>query len=413
MRWMGLILIIGGAGAGLHFARPDLFTTSATAKTASQPEPAAATAPSPRRIFAAGKVEGMQRDIPLRFEVAGRLKEIHVAEGDHVEQGDVLAQLEAEVWEHKLAESNARLRLARAERDRLVNGASQEAREVARAEVRAAEVLVREAEGLLARGRQLEKRNAISTQEVDDYRFRYEKSAAQLQAARARCSEIEATVRRDDLDVAEARVALAESTVRQDRAMLEKTRLRASVAGIVLHVLAEPGELVGPADDRDLFTLVNRDRTRVRAYVEELDALSVACGLKAYVVADGNAGQKYEGVVRSCAPYVRPKTQRHQKPGELVDIRVREVIVELAEGSDLVVGLPVDVFILPDPSSSEGSADKPAARPKGPETARKPKTAPASAPENQSSKQGPTRARAATAAVPKVSAVKRRAEIHP
>lgn len=406
MRWLGLMVIIAAAGVGLYAVRPELFGRAEARSTGARDARIGAGKFS-RRIFAAGTVEGTQRDVPLRFEVAGRLKEIHVTEGDHIERDDVLAQLDAEVWEQKLAESNARLRLARAERDRLINGASKEAREVARAEVRAAEVLVREAEGLLARGRQLEKRNAISTQEVDDYRFRYEKAAAQLQAARARCDEVEAAVRRDDLDVAEARVALAESTVRQDRAMLEKTRLRAPINGIVLHVLAEPGELVGPNDDRDLFTLVNRERTRVRAYVEELDALGVEPGQAAYVTADGKAGQKYEGVVCSCSPYVRPKTVRHQKPGELTDVRVREVIIELADGADLVIGLPVDAFILPDSLSGNSAGDVAQAPQKiVSQSAQKQKT-PRVRPGEETNM---PRSRAGARRVPKVSALSDRAE---
>jgi multidrug resistance efflux pump len=414
MRWLGLLAVIAATGAGVYFVRPDLIERAwARSRTASrtdeQPRPAPAR--SARKIFAAGTVEGIQRDIPLRFEVAGRLKEIHVQEGDHVQQGDVLAQLDAEVWEHKLAEANARVRLARAERDRLVNGASQQAREVLRAEVRAAEVLVREAEVLLARGRALEKRSAISTQEADDYRFKYEKAAAQLQAARARCDEIEAAVRRDDLDVAEAKVALADSAVKQDRAMLEKTRIRAPTNAVVLHVLAEPGELVGPNDDRDLFTLVNRERTRVRAYVEELDALNVEPGQAVYVTADGKAGKKYDGVVRSCSPYVRPKTLRHQKPGELIDVRVREVIIELAEGADLVIGLPVDVFIVPGGSRSGTSAAEPvegtSAEPS--ETVQKSKTTPA----RSGDETNKSRAKGGAAGAPRVSALKPPAEIDP
>lgn len=410
MRWLGLVGLLAVAGTGVYCARSELFGRAEARSTAADGS-LSGNSRAARRIFAAGTVEGTQRDVALRFEVAGRIKEIHVAEGDHVEQGDVLAQLDAEVWEHKLAESNARLRLARAERDRLVNGASQEAREVARAEARAAEVLVREAEGLLARGRQLEKRNAISTQEVDDYRFRYEKAAAQLQAARARCDEVEATVRRDDLDVAEARVALAESTVRQDRAMLDKTRLRAPTNGVVLHVLAEPGELVGPNDDRDLFTLVNRERTRVRAYVEELDALAVEPGQAAYVTADGKAGKKYEGVVRSCSPYVRPKTLRHQRPGELTDVRVREVIIELVDGAELVIGLPVDAFMLPDaPHSGTAEADGAAVLLETAlESAKKAKT-----PRNRSGGQSnKPQSNAGARAVPQFSAGNGHAEINP
>jgi multidrug efflux pump subunit AcrA (membrane-fusion protein) len=230
------------------------------------------------RIFAGGTVEGAQREIPLRFEVAGRLKELHVRAGDFVEKGSVLAELDAELWELKFAESGTLLKLARAERVRLVRAGN-------------------------------------------------------------------SAVRKEDLTIADAKVALAEGTVRRERLMLDKTLLRAPTDGIVLRVQAEPGEMVGPEDNRDLFTLVNRSSTRVRACVEELDAMNVAVGQKTVVIADGRPDKSYAGTVHSCSPFVAPKVQRHLKPGEMVDVRVREVMIELADGSDLLIGLPVEVFI--------------------------------------------------------------------
>jgi multidrug resistance efflux pump len=256
-------------------------------------------ASQPSKIFAGGTVEGAQREIPLRFEVAGRLKELHVRAGDSVEKGNVLAELDAELWELKFAEAGTLLKLARAERDRLVKGGS-------------------------------------------------------------------SAVRKEDLTIADARVALAEGTVRRERLMLDKTLLRAPTDGIVLRVQAEPGEMVGPEDNRDLFTLVNRSSTRVRACVEELDAMNVAVGQKTVVIADGKPDRQYTGIVHSCSPFVSPKVQRHLKPGEMVDVRVREVLIELADGSDLLIGLPVEVFIEPaqaEVTSAKSSNRHPALRP--------------------------------------------------
>jgi multidrug resistance efflux pump len=344
MRWLGIFAVAVAVGAGVHGIWPGLFGHPIA--SASGPQSRARKEPnSNRRIFAAGTVEGAQREVPLRFEVAGRLKHLGVKEGDRVEKGDLLATLEAETWESKLAEALARLDLARSERDRLVNGASPQSREVVKSDVRTAEVLVHEAESQFSRARQVSQRNAMSSQELDEYRYKHEKAVAHFKALRARLEEIEAPVRRDDLAVAEAKVALAEAVVRQERSALEKTLLRAPDRGLVLRAQAEPGEFVGPADESPLVTLVNRDCTRIRAFVEELDALGVAVGQKVTVTADGNPGMAYEGIIKSCSPHVRPKFLRHNKPGEMVDLRVREVVIELNSGDDLVVGLPVDVFI--------------------------------------------------------------------
>jgi multidrug resistance efflux pump len=241
------------------------------------------------QIYAGGIVEGAQRETSLQFEIAGRIERINVHEGDLIEAGCVLAQLEAGFCELKLAEAGTQLKMARAERERLTNNSKLPAR-------------------------------------------------------------------REDLVIADSKVALAEGAVRRERLMLEKTELRAPTNGIVLRVRGEPGELAGPGADQELIAIVNRDVTRVRAWVEELDALNVAPGQRAAVSADGIPGRRFEATVRSCAPGVGPKSQRHMKPGEMFDVRVREILIELADGADLLIGLPVDVLISldqPRPDRSE------------------------------------------------------------
>ncbi len=240
------------------------------------------------QIYAGGIIEGAQREISLQFEIAGRIEKINVREGDLVDAGCVLAQLEAGFCELKLAEAGTQLKMARAERERLANNSKLPAR-------------------------------------------------------------------REDLVIADSKVALAEGAVRRERLMLENTELRAPTRGIVLRVRGEPGELAGPGADHELIAIVNRDVTRVRAWVEELDALNVAPGQHASVTADGVPGRRFGGTVRSCAPGVGPKSQRHLKPGEMFDVRVREILIELADGSDLLIGLPVDVLISLDQPRPDGS----------------------------------------------------------
>lgn len=354
MRLLAILVVIVAIGGSTLLLVPQKFWTDIL-QADSESEETEPPPTGPRRIFSSGTVEGTQRDVTLRFEVPGRVEVVHVREGDRVAKNDVLAQLDSETAEQRVAEGEAKLKLARAERDRLVNGERKETREVLKADVRTFEIQVREAESLHARGKQLSQRNALSAQELDDQKFKYEKAVAQLNSARAKLAEIDAPAREDDLSIADARISLAEANLRHERTLLEKTKIRAPGDGIVLHILVEPGELVGPTDDRSLITMTNRDRTRVRAYIEELDALSVTAGQQAYVVADGRPDKKHSGTIMSCSPFVRGKSNRHHKPGELIDVKVREVVIELKDADDLVVGLPVDVFIDPLPVSPTAS----------------------------------------------------------
>lgn len=289
MRRLKLILALVPAAATICVAWSYLAENGRRAAAAPRAGAESPDSSGINQIYAGGIVEGARREISLQFEIAGRIERINVREGDLIEAGCVVAQLEPGFCELKLAEAGTQLKLARAERDRLT-------------------------------------------------------SASKIPP------------RREDLTVADSKVALAEGAVRRERLMLEKTELHAPTKGIVLRVRGEPGELAGPGADRELIAIVNRDVTRVRAWVEELDAFQVAPGQRASVTADGIPGRRFEGIVRSCAPGVGPKSQRHLKPGEMFDVRVREILIDLIDGSDLLIGIPVDVLV----SIDEPRPDAPA-----------------------------------------------------
>ncbi|HEV3344953.1 MAG TPA: efflux RND transporter periplasmic adaptor subunit [Pirellulales bacterium] len=153
------------------------------------------------------------------------------------------------------------------------------------------------------------------------------------------------TLSAEDKTIAEGVVELARAAVRRELLLLHKLHLHAPIDGLVLRVVAEPGEFTGPTDE--LVVLVDRAATRVRAFVEELDGLGVVPEQRAAVSVTGNPGKSYRGTVRTCAPCFCPKTQRRLKPGERLDIRMREVVIDLEDGRDLLIGMPVEVFIEP------------------------------------------------------------------
>ena len=183
--------------------------------------------PSPRMIFAAGIVEGKHREVALQFELQGRLSAIDVREGDRVERGDDLARLDAAVWGHKLARARANLAAMQARRERLVNGASDQARDAAIARTEVAKVKVKRALQELRRGEELYSKNAISRKDWEDYNLDYKTAFAELVLQRARAAQVNAPARQDELRLAESEIAEAKENVREAQTMLNKTALRA------------------------------------------------------------------------------------------------------------------------------------------------------------------------------------------
>lgn len=307
---------------------------------------AGAPANASRTIFAAGTVEGSQREVRLRFELTGRLVELAVTEGQMVRAGHVLARIDNSTYLAELSEAKATLMLARAERERLVNGSRKESREAAAAMTRSARARLEQANKQWERAESLRKGRNVAQQELDDLKANQLAAKAELDAALARQAEAEAAAREDELHMCDAKIAVADARVQQAESQLRKTELRAPTDGLILRTKGEVGEMVWPVHDDHLITMVSVTALRTRAYVEELDAFRVAPGQRVSIVADGRPDARFTGTVTSCAPYMVPKKVFSNTPGERVDVKVREVMITLDKSSyaDLVIGLPVDVY---------------------------------------------------------------------
>ena len=317
--------------------------------------------PDQQWIFANGIVEGRRREVPLLFELSGRIVEINVAEGDAVTEGKLLARLDATLWQHELSKARASLAHAVAEKQRVLAGATLQARERARAQVQAAEAKTLQAASDWKRAKAMVSKRAIADAEFESKTASYRVCRADVLAARAHLAELEAPPREHEVQAAEANIALQEANVSHWQTKLGKTVLLAPSNGVVMRVDAEPGELIGPDAIMPLLTIVDQSETRVRAYVEELDSMRVAAGQRAYVTADGIPNEQHWGEVVTCLPSMQPKHRMQGRPGEREDTRVREVVIRLdrrtgAAQSPLVTGLPVDVHIQVPVESREWSS---------------------------------------------------------
>ncbi|MAG94869.1 MAG: hypothetical protein CMJ48_14160 [Planctomycetaceae bacterium] len=346
MKWIAMALVPTLVGTGLFCTQTSPVQLLSEVKP-KQPRPHDQTRSHKRLIFAGGIVEGAAREVPLEFELAGRLTELRVWEGALVKQGDVLARLDDTLLRHELAEADANLSVARAERERLVNGSRIETRRAARSRIEVAQVLLEHADRDLKRSQLLSQRNAISSAEIDDHEFAQRAAAARLASVLAEVAEIEAPAREDELRRAEARIKLAEAVVSQAQERLAKTMLSAPTDGVILRISAEPGELLGTDRSQTFLAMTNISQIRVRAYVEELDALTLEIGQSTYVTVDGRPDEQYRGEIVWLAPGMGPKRHRHHKPNEHMDQKVREVLIQLERSEGLIVGVPVDVFIKP------------------------------------------------------------------
>jgi len=165
-----------------------------------------------------GRVEATEYDIATKR--AGRVVEVRVREGDLVEKGQVLAQIDIEeltAQKHEAEAQLARARKAEATAQAVLVQRKSEL-EYARIEHRRAEKLVQG--------------EAAPIERLDRDRTRRETAEAAFHAAE------------EQLNEATASIAAAEASLRRIQTLLDESTLVSPIRGRVIYRLAEPGEVL-------------------------------------------------------------------------------------------------------------------------------------------------------------------------
>lgn len=237
--------------------------------------------PLVQTVVATGRVVAVSR-AQAGSPVTGVVLERRVREGDRVQPGDVLAVLRADDLEAAVREAEAAL-------EQLLRSARPQAEAANREAAARFDQARREA----ARRAELFDRQLIAREALEQ--ARQAEVSARAAAERAGLAAQEFAADGPAETAARARVATA-------RAQLEKTIVRAEVAGTVLTRNAEPGDLVQPG--RVLFEIARDGDTEVLVPLDERNLGVLALGQPARCVADAFPGQPFDARVGFIAPSV-------------------------------------------------------------------------------------------------------------
>ena len=255
-RWIRALIAIGAlalAAAGVRLVRAR--TPVVEVAQASVPQAAAGGAEGVPILSGAGYVVSADRYIAIGARVAGRIDRYMVEEGDRVQLGDPLVQLDPREYEAAVRHAEADLRQERAT-----------------AALRATQ---------LRRARALAGEGVISRDELD------------LRAAEA--------------ETAAAAVGQAEAQLAQARVSLEYTTLRAPRRGVILAKFKEVGEIAVPggfSGSGDLIRMANLDDLRGQVDVTESELAKVRMGQRAELVPDAYPDRRYRAHVVKLYPQV-------------------------------------------------------------------------------------------------------------
>lgn len=259
------------------------------AAVAVQPAPLVRTLLFSARVATASRVE-------LGSTLTGRVREVLVAEGATVRQGDVLVRLESEELRAALEQARASERQAAAR----LNGLRSSGRSAAQAGVAQAESVLQAARADLQRTQDLVARGFLSEARLDEARRAVDVAQAQLASASAQraANDEQGT----DVAQAQAQLALARSAVAAAQARLEQAVISAPADARVLLRAVEPGQIVQPG--KALLTLALAGAAQLEGQVDERYLEQLRVGQPAIVTADAFPSQRFEARVLSIAPLV-------------------------------------------------------------------------------------------------------------
>jgi HlyD family secretion protein len=250
------------------------------------------------------------------------LAQLLVAEGDRVAAGQLLATTDTSTV------LGARAGKAEAELELAVRAA-----EAAHSKADEACVLAEVAAQEAGRRSNLLERKLASQEET-------EQAEGEAQAGRASCVAARATA-----SVAEAAIDVARSDLQVRQAEFQRSRITAPVDGMVLDLVARPGELIGLGGVLELGAV---ERMVAVAEVYETDIRRVRKGQRARVTSDALA-EALTGTVDFIALKVNKQDEIGTDPAARKDARIIEVEILLDDPGPVVAltHLQVEVVIEP------------------------------------------------------------------
>jgi HlyD family secretion protein len=224
-----------------------------------------------------GRIEATEYDIAAKY--AGRVVDVRVKEGDTIEKGQVLAQMDVEVLEAQRREAMAQLEMARKseQQAKAVLAQRDSERNLARVDLARTQALVEE--------------EVASIQNLDHDRTRSETAEAAFIAAQ------------EQVHGAESAILAAAASVQRIETQIEESTLVSPIRGRVIYRLAEPGEVLSAGGK--VVTILDLTDVYMTIFLPTELAGRVAYGAEARMVLDALP----DFVLPATVSFVSPEAQ--------------------------------------------------------------------------------------------------------
>ncbi|NEQ24029.1 MAG: HlyD family efflux transporter periplasmic adaptor subunit [Microcoleus sp. SIO2G3] len=362
-------------------------------------------APPPQQVTVAalGRIEPEGEVIQVGGPSGERIGRLLVAEGEYVQQGQVLAVLETydeqkaerDVAQSELVEARSRLAAITQSGQAQIQEAQTRVSQVDRpqaAEIRAQEATIRQlqaeldlAQTELRRTQDLVDQGAVARQQLDQRLSELRQRQEALNSASAELIRLQ-SARNTDLSNAQAQVQSAEAELTRSQAevtvqsaarslqlaeaQLARTVIRAPRAGEVLQIHTKTGEAIAGGQsgtqDQGILELGNTRQMDVVAEVYETDVGRVRVGQTATISSrNGAFAETLTGRVIRIGSQIFKNNILDDDPAANADARVVEVRIRLDQSEPVrqLTNLQVDVRIDVEGAAPASPAPSPATTP--------------------------------------------------
>ncbi len=281
------------------------------------------------------------REVNLGFRVAGKLARLVYDEGDQVQMGEVIAELDAEPYRDQVASASAQVKSLKARLLLRENGNRPQEIAQARALVREREATANNAQRLLERAEKSLAIKGASNQDRDTAEANCREAEARLKSARENQNLLEAGFRQEDIAQAKADLAQAEAALASSVLQVKDAVLTAPADGVILTRAQEVGAILQAG--ATVFTLSLQKPVWVRAYIHESELGRIHPGSKVDVYTDTYPDKPYAGLIG----FISPRAEFTPKAVETTQLRTAlvyrlRIVVENPDAG-LRQGMPVTV----------------------------------------------------------------------
>lgn len=291
--WVGMAAALISA-AGIFAYRQITADASPTFKTA-----VVAIGDIEKSVTALGALQPKDY-VDVGAQVSGQLKKVHVAIGDRVKQGDLLAEIDPTVLETRMRTDKANLENLRAQYNE------------------------QEANLVLARQQLMRNQNLFKAKIVSQDTL--QTSEAQLAAGEAKA------------DALKAQIDGAQATLDGDVANLGYTKIYAPMSGTVVSQTALEGQTLNANQTAPIILrIADLDTMTVWTQVAEADVVKLTPNMPAYFTTLGLPERRWQGTVQQIQP----------TPQTVNDVVLYNVLIDVKNGDGvLMTSMTAQVFFV-------------------------------------------------------------------